>query len=161
MPQNAFNIYMHYQCNQMSRKQHSPAHEWQWATRLETHTHTSLKPRSASSASAVIIADHLFDVAQFGLQVLAPLLLHLVLSALQRQREMSENILHWCRFLWENQDSSHSYPLFVLERVVLVHGVLFQENDRSQQQEQWLKTSSHVNVHYLHIIQCNWPDHST
>lgn len=34
------------------------------------------------SASAVVIADHLLDVVEFGLQVFTPTLLHLVVSGL-------------------------------------------------------------------------------
>lgn len=65
----------------------------------------------------------------------------------------SDNILHCCSFLWEILDSAHSYPLFVFQRVVLVHGVLLRENDWSQQQAQWLKRFSHASVNYLQIIQ--------
>lgn len=95
---------MHYQSNVLK------------ATRLisrKTMTHTSgqmpvarssLMWWKGSSGSPVVIADHSFDVVEFGLQVLAALLLHLVFTALQSQWEIhqitSSTVVRFCEKSW-------------------------------------------------------------
>lgn len=70
----------------------------------------------------------------------------------------SDNILHYCSFLWEISASAHSYPLFVFQRVVLVHGVLLRENKNKRSDS---KCFSNANVNYSQIIQRNQQEHCT
>lgn len=151
--------------NQMSWKQHSSSLERQWLTHLDRCQHICALTLLSSSSLFSNGMERIFRLSGrnrwpfFWRGSVWPSGACSASSSpgIHRSAESvgntSDNILHCCSFLWEILDSAHSYPLFVFQRVVLVHGVLLRENDWSQQQAQWLKRFSHANVNYLQIIQ--------
>lgn len=158
--------------NQMSTEQHSPAHEWQQPTHLDRRRHICALTILSSSSFCSNVMGTIFRTCgrnrwpSVWRGLVWPSGACSAFSSPGNRRSAetvgnaSDNILRCCSLLWEILDSAHSYPLFVFQRVVLIHGVLLREKDWSQQQVQWNKNFSHAVVHYLQIMHHNQQERS-